>query len=49
MKTEYESITVAGKTFYSIDKLNEDILSLVSCENKLEKLKLIVPEFEHKI
>ena len=47
--TEYESITVAGKTFYSIDKLNEDILSLVSCENKLEKLKLIVPEFEHKI
>ena len=47
--TEYQSITVAGKTFYSIDKLNEDILSLVSCENKLEKLKLIVPEFEHKI
>ena len=47
--TEYESITVAGKTFYSIDNLNEDILSLVSCENKLEKLKLIVPEFEHKI
>ena len=47
--TEYQSITVAGKTFYSIDKLNEDISSLVSCENKLEKLKLIVPEFEHKI
>lgn len=47
--TEYESITVAGKTFYSIDKLNEDILSLLDCKNKLEKLKLIVPEFEHKI
>ena len=47
--TEYESNTVAGKALDSIDKLNEDILSLLDCKNKLEKLKLIVPEFEHKI
>ena len=47
--TQYKSITVAGKTFYDIDKLDEDILVLVNCKNKLEKLKLIIPEFEHKI
>ena len=47
--TQYKSITVAGKTFYDIDKLDEDILVLVNCKDKLEKLKLIIPEFEHKI
>ena len=47
--TQYKSITVAGKTFYDINKLDEDILVLVNCKNKLEKLKLIIPEFEHKI
>ena len=47
--TQYKSITVAGKTFYDIDKLDEDILVLVNCKNKLEKLKLIIPEFKHKI
>ena len=35
--------------YYDINKLDEDILFLINCENKLEKLKLIVPEFEHKI
>jgi FlaA1/EpsC-like NDP-sugar epimerase len=49
MKTEYESITVAGKTQYDIDKLNQDIEELLSCENKLAKLKEIVPEFDHKV
>ncbi|MDK9694247.1 MAG: polysaccharide biosynthesis protein [Sulfurimonas sp.] len=46
-KTEYESITVAGKTVYDITKLNQDIEELTKTEKKLEKLKEIVPEFEH--
>ena len=49
MKTEYESITVAGKTEYDIKQLNQDIIELLSCENKIEKLKKIVPEFDHKL
>ena len=49
MKTEYESITVAGKTQYDIEKLNQDIKELLSCDNKIEKLKEIVPEFDHKL
>ena len=49
MKTEYESITVAGKTEYDIKQLNQDIKELLSCENKIEKLKKIVPEFDHKL
>ncbi|MBD3795994.1 MAG: polysaccharide biosynthesis protein, partial [Epsilonproteobacteria bacterium] len=49
MKTEYESITVAGKTEYDIEKLNQDIKELLSCDNKIEKLKEIVPEFDHKL
>lgn len=48
-KTEYESITVAGKTAYDITKLNHDIFELISTKEKLEKLKEIVPEFDHKI
>jgi UDP-N-acetyl-D-glucosamine 4,6-dehydratase len=47
MKTEYESITVAGKTFYDIDQLNSDINELLNTDKKLEKLKEIVPEFNH--
>lgn len=47
-KTEYESITVAGITDYNIDKLNQDIYELVHCEDKLAKLKEIVPEFNHQ-
>ena len=49
MKTEYESITVAGKTHYDIEKLNQDIKELLSSDNKIEKLKEIVPEFDHKL
>ncbi len=49
MKTEYKSITVAGKTKYEIDKLNSDIEELLTCEDKLGKLKEIVSEFEHKL
>jgi FlaA1/EpsC-like NDP-sugar epimerase len=49
MKTEYESITVAGRTHYDISKLNQDIYELVSSSDKLTKLKEIVPEFDHKV
>ena len=48
-KTEYESITVAKPTQYDIDKLNSDIEELLACENKLKKLKEIVPEFNHQL
>ena len=46
-KTQYESITVAGKTEYDISALNEDIQELVNTKEKLAKLKEMVPEFEH--
>jgi len=49
MKTEYESITVAGRTHYDITKLNQDIYELVSSNEKLTKLKEIVPGFDHKV
>ena len=48
-KTDYESITVAKPTFYDIDKLNEDIRSLLDSDDKISKLKEIVPEFDHKL
>jgi len=47
-KTDYESITVAAPTKYDIDKLNKDIAELLACDDKLAKLKEIVPEFNHK-
>jgi len=49
-KTKYESITVAKKTIYDIDKLINDIdelLNLKSDDDVLDKLKEIVPEFMH--
>jgi UDP-N-acetyl-D-glucosamine 4,6-dehydratase len=48
-KTEYESITVAGRTNYEIEKLQKDIEELIKTDKKLEKLKEIVPEFDHKV
>ncbi|MDD3475983.1 MAG: nucleoside-diphosphate sugar epimerase/dehydratase [Sulfurimonas sp.] len=47
-KTDYESITVAGKNFYDITKLNQDISELITSVDKLSKLKEIVPEFNHQ-
>lgn len=47
-ETDYESITVAKPTSYEIDKLNSDIEELLRCEDKLSKLKDIVPEFNHQ-
>ncbi|WP_404320079.1 UDP-N-acetylglucosamine 4,6-dehydratase (configuration-retaining) [Malaciobacter canalis] len=46
-KTDYDSIMVASSTKYDIDKLNNDIQELLVCEDKIKKLKEIVPEFEH--
>ncbi|MDD3817961.1 MAG: nucleoside-diphosphate sugar epimerase/dehydratase, partial [Thiovulaceae bacterium] len=46
-QTQYESIMVAGKTPYPIEKLNRDIAELLTCDDKLSKLKEIVPEFTH--
>ncbi len=47
--TEYDSITVAKPTPYEIKQLSEDIEELLSCEDKLKKLKEIVPEFNHQL
>jgi len=47
-KTDYESITVAKPTKYDIDKLNRDIEELLDSNDKLLKLKEIVPEFNHQ-
>jgi len=48
-QTEYESITVAAPSLYEIEKLNRDIDELLTCTDKLQKLKAIVPEFEHRL
>ena len=47
--TSYESITVAKSTKYDIDILNNDIKELIVCEDKISKLKKIVPEFNHQL
>lgn len=49
-KTKYDSIMVAKTSEYSIDKLNKDIFELINLTNtdeKINKLKEIVPEFNH--
>ncbi|WP_418186777.1 UDP-N-acetylglucosamine 4,6-dehydratase (configuration-retaining) [Aliarcobacter lanthieri] len=48
-KTQYESITVASPTKFDINELNKKIDELIVCDDKLRKLKEIVPEFEHKL
>jgi FlaA1/EpsC-like NDP-sugar epimerase len=47
--TDYDSITVARPTKYDINKLNKDIVELLSCEDKIKKLNEIVPEFNHQL
>ena len=47
--TKYESITVGKRTIYDIDTLTKDIEELLNSKDKIEALKRIVPEFEHKI
>jgi len=48
MHTEYDSITVAAPTVYDIERLNEDIRTLLHSDDKVSRLKKIVPEFDHK-
>lgn len=48
-KTQYESITVASPTIFDINELNQKIEELLICEDKIAKLKEIVPEFDHKL
>ena len=47
--TDYESITVASSTYFDIDELNTKIDELLVCEDKISKLKEIVPEFNHQL
>jgi len=47
MHTEYDSITVATPTQYSLAELNKDIVMLIDSEDKLKELRRIVPEFKH--
>ena len=48
-KTQYESITVASPTFFDIEELSQKIEELLVCEDKISKLKEIVPEFDHRL
>jgi len=48
-KTMYDSIMVSKSTEYDIQQLNRDIEELLIAENKLEKLKDILPEFSHEV
>lgn len=48
-KTKYESITVANSTKFDIKELSKKIEELLICEDKVAKLKEIVPEFEHRL
>lgn len=47
MHTRYDSITVAAPTHYDIDKLRLNIEELLQSDDKVAKLKEIVPEFNH--
>lgn len=46
-KTQYESIFVAQQTKVNIETLKNDLNELFTCQDKLSKLKEIVPEFNH--
>ncbi|WP_141050535.1 UDP-N-acetylglucosamine 4,6-dehydratase (configuration-retaining) [Aliarcobacter cryaerophilus] len=48
-KTQYESITVTSSTFFDIKELSQKIEELLVCEDKISKLKEIVPEFDHRL
>ncbi len=48
-KTDYESITVASSTKFDIEELNKKIEDLLVCDDKISKLKEIVPEFNHQL
>ncbi|RAX58927.1 UDP-N-acetylglucosamine 4,6-dehydratase [Helicobacter monodelphidis] len=47
-KTQYDSIHVARPTPYSIQLLEQKIQELLTCKDKIAKLKEIVVEFNHQ-
>lgn len=47
--TKYPSIFVAQNSNYDFEKLKNDIKNLISCEDKISKLKEIIPEFNHQV
>ena len=42
-------VTVASPTIFDINDLNKKIEELLVCEDKISKLKEIVPEFDHRL
>ena len=48
-KHSMNQITVASSTFFDIEELNKKIEELLVCEDKISKLKEIVPEFDHRL
>ncbi|QIV95695.1 FlaA1/EpsC-like NDP-sugar epimerase [Allofrancisella inopinata] len=50
IRTDYKDIFIGRKTFYDINILNTDInLLMEESSDKVEILKKIVPEFEHRL
>jgi len=47
-KTIYDSIFIANLASYDIDKLSQDINTLIESEDSIAALQTIVPEFNHK-
>ncbi len=47
--TKYDSITIAKTIKYNIDDLNKGIKELLLSGNKIESLKRVVSEFDHKL
>ena len=47
-RTKYKDIFVAKPTKYPLEELNKDIEELVNSSSRVDKLKEIVPEFDHK-
>ena len=48
VRTQYQSIMVAKATKYDIDRLNKDIDELIETDDKIAKIKEILPgEFQH--
>jgi UDP-N-acetyl-D-glucosamine 4,6-dehydratase len=47
-KTEFDSIQIAKPHKYDIEKLSKDIEELIGDADKLSRLRVIVPEFNHK-
>ncbi len=48
-KTMYDSILVSETTRYDMEKLRRDIEELLIVEDKIKKMKDILPEFDHHI